>query len=501
MDDAVYRCEDISEEDRQILLRTEADLPILADIAGADMLVYCRAGEGRAVAVAQARPHSVPPIYDESMLGQELAAPGESAVLDALESGSPTKGTPGVRAEAAPVVQEVQPIYGAEGRVMAALSVEKTMIEHERHKHRPIRFRKSLERLQSMVLGGELDGLDQLSPFGEQDGILLVDHNCRIRYASDVATNLYRRLRYMETLEKKDLASLNTGDAPFVQRALREKRCLEEEAKVADRVWIRKAVPIFAQTDTVPLSRRLLRLPKPPQRSVTGVLLMIHDATEARREEKEARIRAAMIQEIHHRVKNNLQTIASLLRLQARRADAEDIRQGLLDSVNRILSVAAVHEFLSEHESRVINIKDVSRRILDQMREGVVSRDGRITFRLVGPNVYLPTQQATACALIINELLQNALEHGLAPSEEGEVSVELQDGADEVTLRIANSGTGLPDGFELERDRHLGLTIVETLVQDDLRGRFELRDGDGVEAVVTFPKIPLGGDLKWKDLE
>jgi two-component sensor histidine kinase len=367
------------------------------------------------------------------------------------------------------------------------------MIEHERHRHRPIRFRKALERLQAMVLQSELEGLDALTPFGEEDGILLVDHRHRIRYASDVATNLYRRLRYMDTLQKKELSDLNTGEDAFVERALAEKRCLQEEAVQGDRVWIRKAIPIFAQSEPVPLSRRLLRLPKPPQMTVTGILLLIHDATEARREEKEARIRAAMIQEIHHRVKNNLQTIASLLRLQARRAEFDEVRHVLLDSVSRILSVAAVHEFLSEHESRVINIKDVSRRILDQLREGVVSTEEGIRFKLIGPNVYLPTQQATACALIINELLQNALEHGFTPLEGGDVLVELRDGADMVTLRISNSGKDLPDGFDLERDSHLGLTIVQTLVKDDLRGRFELRDGDGVQAVVTFPKTPLGG--------
>ena len=497
MEQAVAESPGLSASDRQILERIVAGLPILADIAGADLLIYRPVGQGRAVVVAQAGPHSVPPIYDEPLSGQIVTASEKPAVLDALESGSSTKGTQGVRAEGAPVVQEAQPIYGLDGTPIAALSVEKTMIEYERHRHRPIRFRKTLERLQAMMLEGELEGLEALSPFGEQDGILLVDHRTRIRYASDIATNLYRRLRYMDTLEKKELSSLNTGDAGFVERALREKRCLEQEAREGGRVWIRKAIPIFAQSDARPLSRRLLRLPKPPQGSVNGVLLLIHDATEARREEKEARIRAAMIQEIHHRVKNNLQTIASLLRLQARRVEAEDVGHVLLDSVSRILSVAAVHEFLSEHESRVINVKDVSRRILDQMREGVVSREERIQFKLLGPNIYLPTQQATACALIINELLQNALEHGFETSEGGEVLVELQDGAEEVTLRIVNSGQGLPKGFELERDRHLGLTIVETLVKDDLRGRFELREGDGVEALVTFPKIALGGDRKW----
>ncbi|HUW95662.1 MAG TPA: histidine kinase N-terminal domain-containing protein [Anaerolineae bacterium] len=501
MDEAVFRCPGISDEDTQLLRRIEGNLPILADISRADLLVYCRLAEGGAVVVAQAGPHSVPPIYDEPVLGQVIVTPEKPAVLDALDKGDSTKGTQGVRAEGAPVIQEAQPIYGVDGSVIAALSVEKTMIEQERHRHRPIRFRKAIERLQSMVLQVELYGLDALTPFGEQDGILLVDRRRRVRYASDIATNLYRRLRYMDTLEKKELSNISTGDDKFVEKALEEKRCLEEEAREGDRVWLRKAIPIFAQTDVVPLSRRLLRLPKPQQRDVTGVLLLIHDATEARRVEKEARIRAAMIQEIHHRVKNNLQTIASLLRLQARRAGSKQVQHILLDSVSRILSVAAVHEFLSEHESRVINIKDVSRRILDQMRKGVVREEEGIRFKLRGPNVYLPTQQATACALIINELLQNALEHGFSPTEGGDVLVELRDGADMVTLRIGNTGKALPKGFDLERDSHLGLTIVQTLVKDDLKGTFELRDGDGVQAIVTFPKTPLGGDRKWSNLE
>ncbi len=501
MDDVVYSCPGLTEDDVEILRRIEGDLPILADITGADMLIYCRLAEDQGVVVAQAYPHSVPPIYDEPLCGQVLVAPEKPAVFETFETGNATRETQGVLDEGAPVIQEAHPIYGADGQVIAALSVEKTMIEEERHRHRPIRFRRALERVQAMVLLGELEGLDTLSPFGEEDGILLVDHRHRIRYASDIATNLYRRLRYMETLEKKELSSLDGAGDALLREALREKRCLEQEAEESDRVWIRKAVPVFAQTDTVPLSRRLLRLPKIADRTVTAVLILIRDATAARREEKEARIRAAMIQEIHHRVKNNLQTIASLIRLQARRADSHEVQQVLEDSVSRILSVAAVHEFLSEHESRVINLKDVSRRIVDQLRQGVVSGEEGIRFSVLGPNIYLPTQQASACALIINELLQNALEHGLSPSQGGEVSVELRDGADTVTLRISNSGRGLPEGFDLERDSHLGLTIVQTLVKDDLRGQFELSDGQGVQAIVTFPKIPLGGELKWSDIE
>ena len=501
MDDVVYRCSDLSEEHISILSRIERDLPILADVSRADMLIYCRLAEDQAAVIAQARPHSVPPIYDEPLCGEVIVAPEKPLIFDALENGSSTRGAQGVLAEGAPVVQDAQPIQGMDGRVIAALFIERTMIEKERHRHRPGRFRKALERLEEMVLQGELEGLDTLSPFREEDGILLVDQGRRIRYSSEIATNLYRRLGYMETLEKKEFSSLDTSDDALVEKVLQEKRCVEEETQERDRVWIRKAIPIFVQSDNLSLVQRLLRLPKPPDRAVTGVLIMVHDATTARRQEKEARIRAAMTQEIHHRVKNNLQTIASLLRLQSRRSDSEDVRQVLLDSVNRILSVAVVHEFLSEHESRVINIKDVSRRILDQLRQGVVREEGGIRFGLRGPNIYLPTQQATACALIINELLQNALEHGFSSLDGGEILVELQDDADRVTLKISDSGKGLPEGFDLERDSHLGLTIVQTLVKDDLRGGFELRDGQGAQAIVTFPKIPLGGEQKWSELE
>jgi len=244
MDDVVHKCPDLTEDDIDILERIEPNLALLADLSGADMLIYCSLAEDRAMAIAQARPHSVPPIYDEPLCGKVIVPPEKPAVFDTLETGSSTRGTQGIISEGAPIVQDAEPIYGVDGKVIAALSVEKTMIEKERDRHRPIRFRKALERLQAMVLQGELEGLSTLSPFAEEDGVLLVDHRRRIRYASDIATNLYRRLRYMDTLEKKDLSSLDTSDGALVQKVLQEKRCLEEEAQEGNRIWIRKAIPI-----------------------------------------------------------------------------------------------------------------------------------------------------------------------------------------------------------------------------------------------------------------
>ncbi|MGC8828134.1 MAG: sensor histidine kinase, partial [Anaerolineae bacterium] len=173
--------------------------------------------------------------------------------------------------------------------------------------------------------------------------------------------------------------------------------------------------------------------PKEPPKP-DSVMVLIHDATAARRREQAMRVRTAMIQEVHHRVKNNLQAVASLLRIQARRAKNDETRAALTDSVNRILSVAVVHEFLSQHESRVINIRDVSQRIIAQVQQNTVPPDKHIRFAFRGRSVYLPNQQATACALIINELLNNALEHGFAHKSEGSISVELEDSGDRVAM-------------------------------------------------------------------
>jgi len=201
-----------------------------------------------------------------------------------------------------------------------------------------------------------------------------------------------------------------------------------------------------------------------------------------------------MIQEIHHRVKNNMQTIASLLRLQSRRTESDEARRALQEGINRILSVAVIHEFLAHQEARVINIRDVSQRIITQVREGVLDWERGIRLDLRGPNIYLPTQPATVCALVINELLQNALEHGYERQEGGTVTVNLSDDGEQVTISVDDDGVGLPEEFDLGQTDSLGLQIVKALAEGDLKGSFELRSRDkGVSAIVTFPKHTQGG--------
>lgn len=234
--------------------------------------------------------------------------------------------------------------------------------------------------------------------------------------------------------------------------------------------------------------------------NVTGAILLIHDDTEARQRDRELSIKTTMIKELHHRVKNDLQTVASLLRMQMRRMKTDEAKAALSEAVNRILSISVIHEFLSDQDTRIINIREVAQRIVQQMQAALVDPTRHITLTVVGPNIFMPARQATSCALVINELFQNALEHGYGTREAGgTIALTFQDHGDAVGLTVHDDGHGLPKDFSLNKIDSLGLKIVQMLVTEDLKGEFSLESNHGVSASVRFPKIPLGGDETWNE--
>src|SRR5438067_8777656 len=186
-------------------------------------------------------------------------------------------------------------------------------------------------------------------------------------------------------------------------------------------------------------------------------------------------MRGVLAQEIHHRVKNNLQTVASLLRLQARAADGVDPQKALDDSVNRILAIAAVHEVLTEQREEEVELAELLERLRAMLVQGLgAGKDVRAELEQVA----LAGTRATALALVFSALFQNALEHG---GQSVRVELARRDG--EVVLAIADDGAGLAD----DGDGGTGLSIVRALVRDELGGTFDLRHEGGTRAEVVFP--------------
>jgi two-component sensor histidine kinase len=465
----------------------------VADVSRADVLLYAADETGGALVIAQARPHSVPPIHENSVVGQRANADARPIVFRALGGTSYVTGY----AEGpygSVVTQEVLAIE-SDTEVVGALSIEKTLIEHERHQRRNRAFRDALRDFQWAVSRNFIPGLEELSPFGEDDGILVVDAARHIQYASGVANLLYRRLGTMDLLPGKSLSGLRDSDDELVRRCLEARRCLEEESEEGAFIWIKKAVPLYSPTGW----RRWLPW-EPDDPELIGALFMIHDATQERKKEQLLKLNEAMLEEIRHRVANSLQTIISLLRMQARRAESEETRNVLEESITRLLSVATVHDFLYNPGERIVDLKALSERILHETARSIMAPGKHIDLVLDGPTVRLPAHQATPCALVINELLLNALEHGYAEQSDGRVSITLRETYDNIVIEISDDGSGLPDDFDPESHGRLGMNIVRSLVEDGLEGRFELHNRDGVAAVVTFPKLSTG-DESWTELE
>jgi two-component sensor histidine kinase len=485
-----------------ILDQISAILPLLADLSRADILLCAPASADEMKIIAHARPHSIAPSHRSALIGRRWSRDKSDALFRAIAERQYVRGTreyprPPINGEAsegalAPVVQEAYPIEDETGKVIAGLLIETSLLESERLKRRSDVFQRALRSLQQMALGGKPDGITTLSEFGEHDGVIILDGDRVIRYMSGIATNLYRVIGYTEPLVGKPLDYLETRDEELVRRAMDLRVCVQLVTEERSRIWIKKAIPI--------LRPERIALLRAARENVTGAILLIHDDTETRQRERELSIKTTMIKELHHRVKNDLQTVASLLRMQSRRLKTDEAKAALSEAVNRILSISVIHEFLSAQDTRIINIREVAQRIVQQMQSALIDPARHITLSVVGPNIFLPARQATSCALVINELFQNALEHGYGTREAGgTIALTFQDHGDAVGLIVHDDGHGLPKDFSLNKIDSLGLKIVQMLVTEDLKGEFSLESNHGVSANVRFPKIPLGGDETWNE--
>jgi signal transduction protein with GAF and PtsI domain len=193
----------------------------------------------------------------------------------------------------------------------------------------------------------------------------------------------------------------------------------------------------------------------------------------------------AVVREMHHRIKNNLQTVAMLMQLQIHETDHDITRKALETNIHRIRSIASVHEVLSERGFHLVNVKEVLEQITHITTAGSVAPQQDIRITVHGEPIELPSRAATALALVCNELVQNALEHAFAGQESGQIDISLGRSPDEFIVLVRDNGRGLPEAFQ----HNLGLEIAETLVRDDLHGRLKFNHPpQGAEISVRIPR-------------
>ncbi|MHA7860707.1 sensor histidine kinase [Tessaracoccus sp. Y36] len=308
------------------------------------------------------------------------------------------------------------------------------------------------------------------------DGVLRVQPDGVISYASPNAITGYRRLGAIGDIEGERFRELT--------RHLRQGVESMGQTVSAD---IDGRLTLEFDVEARGASMRFVVLPLWLEFTTAGMLVLCRDTTDLRRRDRMLVTKDATIREIHHRVKNNLQTVAALLRMQSRRLKSEEGREALRDAMRRVSSIAMVHETLSYSLVEEVAFDGVCDKILEMVGDlaasaGTVRATRRGTFGVI------PAEIATSLSMVITELCQNAVEHGL-DSASGLVEVLPHRDGGTLTIDILDGGNGLPDGFRMGSQKSLGLSIISTLIHD-LDGTFTLRnreDGEGAVAHIVLP--------------
>jgi two-component sensor histidine kinase len=384
-----------------------------------------------------------------------------------------------------PVRVEVIPVRRGD-RVIAAVARNTNLLGIRTPSRLELSYLQTAGDLTRMIAAGFFPQPGQRSDHADSprvgDGFVRLDPAGKVVYASPNALSAYRRLGLHGDLTGLVLADLTRDLVPPRRRP--------DEETLSAVLGGRAGREAEVGSEEVTLIVR--SIPLRPQGDRSGALLLVRDVSDLRSRDRELVTKDVTIREIHHRVKNNLQTVAALLRLQARRTDAEDARAALEEAVRRVGSIAIVHETLSHAVEETVDFDEVADR-LGAMVLDVGSVGAPVRVVREGSFGSLPSEMATPLAMVLTEVLQNAVEHGFHgrdPQQDGHVVVTARRIVGRLHLVVEDDGRGLPEGFDVAASHQLGLSIVQTLVESELGGTFDIgpgRDGRGARVQVDVP--------------
>ena len=313
-------------------------------------------------------------------------------------------------------------------------------------------------------------------PLSIQDGVVLVNCNGVVIYADDMADSILHMCGQRGAITGTNIYNTRL-DLTGAKKALSQATGLTDDVTLGEAVVSRRVIPILQRG------------------KVRRVISILTERTELHRKEEELMVKTSVIKEIHHRVKNNLQTIASLLRMQMRRTTSEEARDVLKESLNRILSISLVHETLSHHDEENIDISDVAQKLLGLLAHSLVSKDCHVETKFSGEILPLPSDAATSLALVLNELITNAIIHGFEGRSQGTLSITIRRDGDTGFILVCDDGVGMAQAPVDTGRKHLGMAIVRTLIEKDLQGAIAFDDGvpEGTVVTIRFP-LPERGE-------
>ncbi|MEI2764870.1 MAG: histidine kinase N-terminal domain-containing protein [Dermatophilaceae bacterium] len=488
---------DLSGPDAEWLHLVVGDWQLLSDLSFADLVLWVRSSRVRWQAVAHVRPTTGPMVYYRDQVGRSATRSRAQLLESAYTQRRIVRDRDPEWGQDTPIREETIPVVKA-GRSIAVLTRHTNLSMLRTPSRLELTYLATADALSRMIAAGEFPhpsaptGLRRGAP-RVGDGVMRLDVDGAVTYASPNAVSAVHRLGYhadvvggslaqIVTSVLHDIAAVDEG-LPFV---LTGRQPWRSEVSNAGAVISMRSIP---------LSENGQRF---------GAVVLLRDISELRRREQELLTMDATIREIHHRVKNNLQSVAALLRLQARRMTDSQGRAALQEAVRRVGTIALVHQTLSHGLDETVDFDEVADLAIHAVVD-VAPAEGPVTARRRGSFGRVRAEDATSLAMVVSELVQNAAEHGAGPTG-GRIDIEVSRGKDRgrgelLTVTVTDDGPGLPAG-RLPKARGLGTQIVQSLVAD-LQGKITWAAADPTgtrvrftarlrSAPATAPRVPAG---------
>ena len=446
-----------------------AEWRLLADLSFADLLLWLPIRrdekswpEGH-LAIAQIRPTTAATVFAEDLVGTSINWGQRPLVDQALSEGEIVRDAKPEQVGQIVIKEETIPVI-LNGKILAVISRHRNADLMRQPSKLELNYREIAHKIYKMVAEGNFPIRNSLYSSESSprvgDGLIRLDVNGTIFFASPNARSALSRVGFQKELEGENLgvvfSNLNKGDTQPTdeswQTMLNGKSLRRTEYESQSAVLDILVIPLTEGSDRI------------------GAIVLIHNITELRNRDRALLTKDATIKEIHHRVKNNLQTVSALLRLQSRRVTDPIASSALDEAVRRVASIALVHETLSNQSSEFVEFDLV----LDQIIKNALDLNPRsIGYKKIGEFGSFDSKTATALSLVITELIHNALEHGLCETGD-QLTVEISKNGDQYLVSVCDNGSGLPEEFNIEKSANLGLQIANTLAKNELNGGINL---------------------------
>ena len=468
----------LSSEENAWMELLKSDWQVLADLSAADLILWRPTERGRFRAVAMCRPATSSTVHPDDVVGLYASAPLSLALGEALDSGQIVEDTAVEWSGLYSVNRAFVPVL-RDGRPFAVMTVERNVSSPFGQTPDLAWMQSAADALCQMIVTEEYPSTDAPSQSGHgvprvSDGSLLIDPDGTVLEVTPNANSAMRRLGIPLPMEGRSLVE-------EVVKVVRHEHQVEEALAVVVMGRAHWRVDVEAGGATVAMRA----VPLTVDGCRHGAVILTRDVTERARHEQQLMTKDATIREIHHRVKNNLQTVSALLRIQERRSDSGDVQEALREAGRRVESIAAVHEALSHNVDETVDFDAVSRKILNMaVKVATVKNEAQV--EVVGSFGELPADQAAALATVLAELVANSVEHGLC-HQEGTITVTADRDEDQLRITVEDDGSGIDIGT---LSQGLGTRIVQMLVRGELGGSIEWKprpQGGTAAALVMRP--------------